>query len=326
MQIALPLLLGLSVFLTGMKVMELALHQWAGSYLISLVERFTRTPLRGMLVGTGVTMVLQSSSAITVLTIGLVNAGIMTFPRTLGIILGTNIGTCITTELIGLNITSMGLPLIIMSAGVWIAALLPAIGRDQLPVALHRILHHIRSLSLAAAGFGSILLGVEVMQSVVPALQSRGLFGWFIDQAQRNAVWGVMAGAVLTAIIQSGTATIAMAMGLATVDAIPVELGIAIVLGANIGTCLTAFLASIGGTKSGVLVAWSHIILNAGGVLLFLPFLPQLHFVSELMANSPSEQIARAQTVFNIVCSLIALPICYLPAMNKLGISSGPRS
>jgi phosphate:Na+ symporter len=317
-QIILPMLVGLGIFLTGMKVMELALHQWAGSYLTGLVERFTRTPLRGMLIGTGVTAALQSSSAITVITIGLVNARIMTFPKTLGIILGSNIGTCITTELIGLNLTKLAFPLLLASSSVWLTTLFPwpIVSRRM---RFHRMLHHIRSLSLAVSGFASVMLGVEVMQTIVPALQSRGLFGWFVEQAQRSILWGVIAGAVLTAIIHSSAATIAMTMGLAAVDAIPVELGIAIVLGANVGTCATALLAAIGGSKNGQFVAWSHIALNVGGALLFLPLLPLLHESSALLAANPSGQIAHAQTIFNVVCSIIALPVCYLPVLRRIG-------
>lgn len=315
--IVLPLLVGLGIFLTGMKVMELALHQWAGSYLTGLIERFTRTPLRGMLIGSGVTAVLQSSSAITVMTIGLVNAGIMTFPKTLGIILGTNIGTCLTTELIGLNLTKLSFPLLLLSASVWVGTLLPwhrASGNRR----LLRSLHHVRSLSLAVSGFASVMLGVEVMQTIVPALQTRGLFGWFIEHAQRSVLWGVVAGAALTAVIHSSAAVIAMTMGLAAVDAIPVELGIAIVLGANIGTCATALLAAIGGSKSGQFVAWSHIALNVGGALLFLPLLPLLHAGAALLSEGPAAQIAHAQTLFNVACSLLALPLCYLPALRSL--------
>ncbi|PYI51808.1 Na/Pi cotransporter family protein [Paenibacillus flagellatus] len=315
--IVLPMLVGLGIFLTGMKVMELALHQWAGSYLTGLVERFTRTPVRGLLIGTGVTAVLQSSSAITVITIGLVNAGIMTFPKTLGIILGANIGTCITTELIGLNLTKLAFPLLLTSGSVWLGTLLPWGGLRS--YRLHRTLHHIRSLSLAVSGFASVILGVEVMQTIVPALQSRGLFGWFVEHAQRSVLWGVVAGAVLTAIIHSSAATIAMTMGLAAVDAIPVEVGIAIVLGANVGTCATALLAGIGGSRNGQFVAWSHIALNVGGALLFLPLLHVLHEASALLSSRPSGQIAHAQTIFNIVSSLVALPLCYLPALRKVG-------
>lgn len=308
--IVLPLLIGLALFLFGMKLMELALHQWAGPYLKSLLERFTRTPWRGMLTGTGLTAILQSSSAITVITIGLVNAGIVTFPQTLGIILGTNIGTCITTELIGLPINHLGLPLLLSAAAAWFISLgISPLLHKKVPV--HWI-YAFRCIFLSATGFACVLIGMEVMQTIVPAMHSRGLFVWFLERSQRSLLWGVLAGACLTAVIQSSTAAIAITMGLASVQAISVDLGIAIIIGANIGTCTTAFIASIGGSKYGQYVAWFHTFLNIGGSILFFPLIPVLHEVSSWLATKPAGQLAHAQTLYNIASSLIALPFCYL--------------
>lgn len=316
-QIAAPLLAGLAVFLFGLKIMEYALNRWAGPYLKDILERFTGTPLRGMVTGTAITALLQSSSAVTVITIGLVNAGVITFPRTLGIILGTNIGTCITTELIGLNLNRLAIPLLIGTAAVWFASL--AVPKEKIrSVKGRRLLLGFRCLSLAVGGFACILIGMLIMQTIVPTLQTYGLLGWFAEQAQRSLLWGLFAGMALTAAIQSGAATIAIAMGLASVEAITVELGIAIVLGANVGTCSTALLASIGSNRYGRAVAWSHIILNMSGAALFLPLVSLLSDVSAALSGNPSGQIAHAQTLFNIACSLLALPICYLPALRAV--------
>lgn len=314
--VVVPLLAGLSIFLFGMKVMELALHKWTGAYLRHTLERFTRTPARGMLTSTGLTAILQSSSAVTVITIGLVNAGVMTFPQTLGIILGTNIGTCLTTELIGLNLNKAALPLLLATAGLWLASLLLPEGTQHSRRMTWR--RPLRCALIAAAGFSCVLLGMEVMQGIMPALQSRGLFAWFVQQSQQSLLWGIIVGALLTAAIHSSAVTIAMAMGLAAVQAISVELGIAIVIGANIGTCVTAWIASIGGSRYGVYVAWTHILLNAGGALLFFPFIGLLDQLTLSLASTPSGQIAHAQTIFNIVSSLMALPFCYLPALKRL--------
>lgn len=314
--IIVPLLLGLLIFLFGMKIMESALHQWAGPYLKRLLERFTRTPFIGMLTGTGLTAALQSSSAITVITIGLVNAGMLTFRQTLGIILGTNIGTCLTTELIGLNIDHLALPMLCISVPLWAATwLIPksALKDEQ----KRKWVIGLRCLSLSCAGFACVLSGMVVMQKIIPALQSRGLFLWFLQQSQKSLVWGVIAGACLSAVIQSSAATIAITMGLASVQAISPDLGIAIALGANIGTCTTGLIASIGGTRAGRFVAWSHVVLNVSGTLLFLPLLDGLYRASMLLASTPSGQIAHAQTIFNIACSIVALPFCYLPFLRK---------
>jgi len=306
------------MFLFGMKVMELALHRWAGPRLKLWIERTTRTPLRGMAVGTLVTALLQSSSAITVITIGLVNARLLDFSRTLGIILGTNIGTCLTTELIGLNISRYGLPMLLTCFPIWLAcSTLPEswLARSS---RIEGIVSGLRYMALTLCGLATVLLAIVVMQSTIPTLESYGMFDWIANQARIGPLWGVMAGAIVTAIIHSSAATIAMTMSLASVHVIDVELGIAIVLGANIGTCATALIASIGGSRSGQFVAWSHILLNVGGAVLFFPLIGALAHASGWLSASESSQLAHAQTIFNIVCSLLALPICYLPVFRKL--------
>ena len=320
LDIVLPLTAGLAMFLFGMKVMELALYRWAGPRLKMWIERTTRSPLRGLAVGTLVTALLQSSSAITVITIGLVNARLMDFSRTLGIILGTNIGTCLTTELIGLNIGHDGLPMLLTCFPIWlICSTLPDSWLTS--SRMKGFVSSLKYMALAMCGLAAVLLAIVVMQSTIPALQSYGMFEWFVKQAQVSPLWGVVAGAIVTAIIHSSSATIAMTMGLASVHVIDVELGIAIVLGANIGTCVTALIAAIGGSRSGQFVAWSHILLNVGGAVLFFPLIGALAHASGLLSVSESSQLAHAQTIFNIVCSLIALPICYLPVFRKLDAS-----
>jgi phosphate:Na+ symporter len=316
-EIMIPLLVGLAIFLFGLKVMELAMQFWAGPYLEQFLRAFTRTPLRGMITGAGITALFQSSTAITVITIGLVNAGILTFPRTLGIILGTNIGTCITTELIGLNINHLSVPLLYTAGGIWMASWFVPMKKQKALRPLMRGVRALRYVSLAVCGFACILIGMEVMQSIVPVLRSRGLFVVFLEYAQRSLVWGVLAGAILTAVIQSSSAAVAMTMALASLNIIEVDLGIAIVMGANIGTCGTALIAGIGSNKAGQFVAWSHVALNVLGTLLLFPFIPVLQTMAEWMSGLPSTQVARAQTLFNIICSLAALPVCYLPIFRK---------
>lgn len=318
-EIIAPLAAGLCIFLFGMKVMELALHYWAGPHMKQFVQRTTRTPLHGLLTGTVVTALLQSSSAITVITIGLVNAGILNFSRTLGIILGTNIGTCITTELIGLNISHLGLPILYICFPIWLATWLLT-DRIYRSIRITGWLHAIRYISLALCGLAGVLLGMVVMQGIMPALQSHGMFAWFLDHAARSLIWGMLAGAALTAVIHSSSAAIALTMGLAAVHVISIDLGIAIIIGANIGTCATALIASIGGSRSGLFVAWSHILLNVGGALLFFPFISQLDGLTAHFSSDASSQLAHFQTIYNVVCSLVALPVCYLPVFRRTDI------
>ncbi|KJB86144.1 sodium:phosphate symporter [Paenibacillus sp. E194] len=313
-----PLLSGLALFLFGMKTMELALHAWAGPYLQRFLHRSTRTPIHGMLFSTGMTAVLQSSTAITVITIGLVNAGIMNFSRTLGIILGTNIGTCLTTELIGLNISQFAKPLLFLSLAGW---LIGALADEYQPKQLHRIASWWRPLqfgSLAAAGFAFIMLGIEWMKQISEPLQQRGLFTWFLERSSDSLLWALAAGVVITALVHSSAAIIAMAMGLSATGALPVEVGIAIAIGSNVGTCFTAVIASLGGTRNGQFVAWTHVVLNIGGAVLFYPFISQIGQLSAVFGSDAAGQIAHAQTIFNIASSLLALPMCYLPVWNRI--------
>jgi phosphate:Na+ symporter len=340
--IIVPVVAGLALFLLGMKLMESSLQTWAGPRLQLWLERFTRTPVRGLVTGTVLTAALQSSTAITVIAIGLVGAGVLSFPRTLGVILGTNIGTCLTTELIGLSLGGIGVPILLASASVWLASWLlgplPQAGGPRhtaaqaaaapLPQTAATLggqrpwLRSVRYGSLAVSGFALVLLGIEIMQTIGPALQSRGLFAWFVHQAQTSLLWGILAGAAVTALVHSSAAVIAMAMGLAATQGIPVELGVAITIGANVGTCVTALIAGMSSSRAGRYVGWSHVLLNVGGAILFYPFIHQLVSLSALLASDAPSQIARSQTIFNIVGSLIALPLCYLNTWKRLEFRS----
>ncbi|WHY18278.1 Na/Pi symporter [Paenibacillus sp. G2S3] len=316
-----PIIYGLVIFLAGMKLMETALSKLAGPLLTTSLNKATSTPIKGLIASSVLSALLQSSTAVTVLTIGMVNAGLLTYARTLGIILGSNIGTTLTTELIGLQINSMASPLLAASLSLWAAAVIAG----ELPpytsriAALSRkIAEPLQFISLAVSGFALVLWGIAVMQSIGGTLQESGLFLWFLNHAATSVLWGLAAGACLTALLHSSAAVIAMAMSIAASGAMPPELGIAIVLGANVGTCFTAVIASIGGSSSGVFVAWSHVALNIGGALLFLPLIGPLQAAVIWIGGGPASQIAHAQTIFNIICSLIALPLCYLPVWSRL--------
>jgi len=315
--VLIPMVLGFAVFMCGMKLMELALHRAAGSYLNRILERSTATPIHSLAAGTLTTAFLQSSTAVTVIAIGMVNTGLLTFGRTLGIILGTNIGTCITTEIIGLQLSKLSLPLLIVSLALWLTTALIHEFRLLPSAANARWVDPARTISVVLGGFALLLTGMAMMQSVGPAVQQSGMFDWFLAKAGESLWWGLLAGAALTAAVHSSAAVIGIIMGFAALGAMPLELGIAVVLGANIGTCATALLASLGGTKAGQFVALSHVALNVGGALLFMPFIHELTLLSDWLSHSPSSQIARAQTLFNVLSSFIALPICYLPQLRE---------
>lgn len=312
-----PVTYGLVVFLLGMKMMEVSLQRFAGQQLQQWLDRATSTPLKGMITSTGLTALLQSSTAVTVLTIGFANAGLLNYAGTLGIILGTNIGTTLTTELISLQIGQVAMPLLILSLMVWTGVVILS---DRLPSGLINLrvkLERTQFICLALAGFSLVLLGIRIMQSIGPPLQQLGIFQWFIQHASQSIFWGIVAGTVLSALMHSSIAVIAMTMGLAASDVLPPTLGVAIVIGSNVGTCATALIAAIGSTPAGRFVAWAHLGLNIGGAILFAPFITVLATVSGLIATDPGSQIAHSQTIFNIICSLLALPLCYLPIWRK---------
>lgn len=318
-ELLIPVIFGFALFLFGMKLMETSLQAWAGPRLIAGLRASTRTPLTGMLSSTVATALLQSSTAVTVMTIGLVNAGLLSYARTLGIILGGNIGTCLTTELIALNISRWGPAIAVSSLMLWAASVM---AEEFLPryviTAWSHLLRPLQLGALVLLGFSLILIAIVWMQSIGPALEDRGVIDWLLGHAGDSLLWGAAAGAVITALIHSSAAAIAMTMGLTATGVLPVPFGIAMVIGANVGTCITAVIAAIGGTKSGRFVAWSHVLLNVVGAVLFLPLTPLLAEISAWISSDPAAQIAHSQTIFNVVCSLLALPACYLPLWSKL--------
>lgn len=315
-EVILPLLYGLIIFFGGMKLMETALQRMAGPMLAGWLNRATSAPWKGMAFSAGATALLQSSTAVTVLTIGLANAKLITYGRTLGIILGTNIGTCLTTELVGLQIGRAALPLLLISLTGWAVFVVLGERNQTAPERTRRTLATIQFSFLAAAGFALVMTGIQVMQSIAVPLRSMGLFQWFLERSA-GSLWGFLAGACLTALIHSSAAVISMAITLAATGVLPVEIGIAIVIGSNVGTCITAVIAAAGGASAGKFVAASHVVLNIAGALLFMPLISQLHAASAWLSADHGAQIAHAQTLFNIISSLLALPFCYLPIWHK---------
>lgn len=317
---------GFAVFLCGMKLLEIALFRAAGQGLHRALERFTETPVRGLMAGSAASALLQSSTAVTVITIGLANTGLLSRGRTLGIILGTNIGTCLTTELLGLPIASLAAPLAAVSAAVWALTVLVMEYRPSLapgpPGASgsRPLLPAVHFGAAALFGFAMLLKGISLMTSVGPAVQDSPIFDWFLARSGSGPLWGIAAGAVLTAAVHSSSAVIGLVMGLSASGALPPETGVAAVLGANIGTCFTAVAAALPGTPAGRFVALAHLLLNLAGALLFAPFTAQLYALAGALGDpEPAARIAHAQTLFNVGCSLLALPLCYLPVWRRNG-------
>ncbi|MGG1658754.1 Na/Pi cotransporter family protein [Brevibacillus sp. NRS-1366] len=286
-----PFTFGLSFFLFGMYAMRTGFQNLAGKKMEEWMSRFTRTPVHSFWIGLLTTFVLQSSSAVTVLTIGLTNAGLIQFTQTVGIILGTNLGTTVTTELIALKLESFAIPMLLIGVALW---LMPR--------------RNIRCIGLVVAGFGLIFLGIDTMKIMAkPLEQSETFRSLFLESS--HSIWvGLITGIIFTALIHSGSATTVITMGLLSHQILSMETALAIVLGANVGTCFTAVIASIGTNTASKQVAWCHTLFNVAGALVFLPILSQLALVSAFLTDNPSMQIAHSQTIFNLVCSLAALP------------------
>ncbi|MCM3761511.1 Na/Pi symporter [Alkalihalobacillus oceani] len=280
----------IALFLFGMTVMRAGLLHLGKSRFQSLIERMTRTAWMGLLIGAFATAVLQSSSAIMVMTVGLVAAGLLSFRNSIGIILGANIGTTMTTELLALDLTMFIGPLLLLGL-------------------LFLLLPHSAAYSFGCLFFGlaCIFISMNGLEQLAYPLATIPFVHSFFDLTNEYELLGVGIGTLLTALIQSSTATTAIAMGFMNDHLLELSAGISIMLGANIGTCITAYLASIGSGKNAKQVAYANIWLNVLGVLLFLPLIGWLGDLASSLSSVPMTQLAHASLLFNLVCSLVML-------------------
>jgi phosphate:Na+ symporter len=301
-----PFTTGLAIFLFGMQIMRIGFHNLFLQKMKDLLFHLTKNPVTGLLTGAMATAILQSSSAVTLLTIAFTHARIITFRQAIGIILGTNIGTTLTTEMIAFQINQFGIYFFILGFIFFLVPHIPT-----------------KSIGLICGGFGLLFLGMETMQSITPMIKQVGWIDSLYLFGQDGIISGILAGTLLTALIQSSTAITAITMNLMYDQLIPLSISIAIILGSNIGTCVTAVIGSIATNKASKQVALAHVLLNLGGVLLFIPLIPTLIFVVELLTSNPMQQVAHAQTIFNIVCSLAVLPFVHY--FERIVIALGPK-
>lgn len=282
----------LGMFLLGMLMMKSGLYVLSGDRLKRWILHFTKTPVQSFLTGTIATALLQSSSAMMVLTVGLVATGYLTFQQSIGIILGSNIGSTITTELITLDLGTSIIPMLL--AGAFLVFF-----------ARHRIGY---SIGMTLVGLACLFFAMEGFSALAKPLSTNPLVHEWLQQTNRSHAFGVLVGTVLTAIIQSSAATIGIAMGFLHERLLTLPAGIAILLGANIGTCVTALLASIGASREAKFTAYTHLWLNVAGVGVFYFSIAPLAHIVRLFASSPDVQLAHASVLFNVICSVVALP------------------
>ena len=283
------LLIGLFIF--GMRLLRLGLATISRESFKTRLTHYTDTPWKGLLVGILITCILQSSSAVMVITLGLISAGMLSFTQSIGIILGTNIGTTITTELITFDIQGFLIPLMILSI-----------------VCLLVRKKNIQSIGLILLGVSFVFTAMGGFEYLARPLGELAFMSPLLLSLNDSYLLSILAGTILTGIIQSSTATTGIIMGFLTNGAMEIETGIAIILGSNIGTCVDVFLASIGGGREAKLTAYAHIWLNVIGVIAFYPFIGWLANVGKTLAQSPDLQLAHTSVLFNVICSLLVLP------------------
>ncbi|WP_082306917.1 Na/Pi symporter [Bacillus sp. FJAT-27245] len=281
----------IGLFIMGMTIIRIGMFNISGNRLKRLLQKLTSTPFKGMATGTLITAILQSSSTVMVLAIGLISARILTFPQSIGIILGTNIGTTFKTELITFDLGKILIPIAV--AGAILIFARKVVWRSS-----GMVLLGIASVFTAMKGFEALSLPLASVEAVHKLLLS----------LNEHILVGIAAGACMTAIIQSSTAMTGIAMGFLTSGVLGLEAGIAVMLGANIGTCITALIAAIGGGEEARLAAFAHVWLNVIGVLLFIPLIPALGNLGPAIAKSPDVQLAHISVIFNVATSLLALP------------------
>ncbi|MGV1004476.1 MAG: Na/Pi cotransporter family protein [Candidatus Nanopelagicales bacterium] len=295
MSVVIGLIAGLAVFLIGLDGLTKSLKAQSGEGMQQLIAKLTPNRFAGMATGAGVTMLLQSSTITTVLAVGLVSGGMLTFVQSLGIILGANLGTTLTAQAIAFDTSTFGLALL---GGGFLATKLVR-GRTA---------HLIASVVL---GIGLVFLGMDLMADAVHPLRESQ---WFLDlmASLTNPLLGALVGALFTAAVQSSTAATGVAIAMATEGLIPLEAGVAIIIGSNVGTCLTAGLAAIGKPAEAVRTAMFHLFVNLAGAIFWLIFIdklvdvaiaispsfPELSGIDRRAAETP-RQFAMAHTVFN---------------------------
>ncbi|MCS0670810.1 Na/Pi cotransporter family protein [Cytobacillus firmus] len=287
---------GLGIFLYGIKFMGDGLQKSAGDRLRDLLDRFTTNPIMGVLAGMLVTMLIQSSSATTVITVGLVSAGFMTLRQAIGVIMGANIGTTVTAFIIGIDVGEYALPII-------------ALGSILLFFFKNQKVHNIGQIVF---GFGALFYGLELMSGGMKPLRSLEAFHDLTVSMSSNPILGVVVGTVFTVIVQSSSATIGILQGLFSEELINLDAALPVLFGDNIGTTITAVLAAIGASVAARRAAAVHVLFNLIGTTIFLillkPFTLLIEVLQGKMDLNPEMTIAFAHGIFNSTNTLIQLP------------------
>lgn len=293
-ELLLGLLGGLALFLYGMQMMSNNLEAAAGNKMKQILEKLTTNRFMGILVGAGITALIQSSSATTVMTVGFVNSGLMSLNQAVWIIMGANIGTTITGQLIALDVGAL-------------APLIAFIGVVLVVFVKNKKLQHVGGI---VAGVGVIFIGMGMMSDAMLPLRDEPEFIQLMTSF-KNPLLGVMAGALFTAVIQSSAASIGILQALAVSGVIGLHSAVFVLFGQNIGTCITAVLASVGTNRNAKRTTAIHLMFNVVGTVIFVVLCMVTPFVDGMITTNPANpaaQIANVHTIFNIATTVILFP------------------
>ncbi len=293
-ELLLGLLGGLALFLYGMQMMSNNLEAAAGNKMKQILEKLTTNRFMGILVGAGITALIQSSSATTVMTVGFVNSGLMSLNQAVWIIMGANIGTTITGQLIALDVGAL-------------APLIAFIGVVLVVFVKNKKLQHVGGI---VAGIGVIFIGMGMMSDAMLPLRDEPEFIQLMTSF-KNPLLGVLAGALFTAVIQSSAASIGILQALAVTGVVNLHSAVFVLFGQNIGTCITAVLASVGTNRNAKRTTVIHLMFNVIGTVIFIVLCMVTPFVDWMIATNPSNpaaQIANVHTIFNIATTVLLFP------------------
>lgn len=295
-ELVIKLLGGLALFIFGINRLSDSLQKITSNKLKTVINTLTKKSWSTVLVGLFTTMLIQSSSATSVMTVGFVNAGLLTLRQALGIIMGANIGTTVTAQIVSFKIDILAYPIII------IGFLMHFLSRRR----------RYKNIGMTIIGLGLLFLGMTVMKEALGPLKDNEIFKNFLLNFSRNPFYGILAGLCLTALLQSSSATIGLLIALASQGLMPIEAAIPILIGDNIGTCSTALISSIGATVTAKRTAFSHLIFNILGTAVFVILLYVFRLqplIVSLTGESVPRQIANIHTTFNIITTIILFPM-----------------
>ncbi len=316
-EIAFTTLGGLGLFLFGIQIMASGMQKAAGDRFRRILEVLTNKPILGVLTGIMVTILVQSSSTASVMVVGFANAGLMNLSQAISVIIGANIGTTVTAQLVSFEIWVIALP------AIGIGSLLNFFGRRRFQ----------RYIGQTILGIGLLFLGMTTMSSGMSPLRDLDQFHDILLQFSRYPVLGILAGAVFTALIQSSSAATGVIIALTTQDLIPFDSAVPLILGTNVGTSVTAILAGIGANVAARRAAAAHVVFNVVGVILVLLFLaPFTSLIVETAVTVP-RQVANTHTAFNVLNTLFFLVflryfnrlICYIIPGKDEKVDFGPK-